>query len=674
MVARVPWIRRGSLGPLDVVTRSLHAFVRENAMQNRIFPWLVGLVLALVAGLAAGCDSGIKQADRALMNLTPDSIRFNQVALGSTETQFVTMTNDGESTLRVSGVEVRGPQGVFNVDGLVFPFSLEPNQEASFNVTYTPQSTAVASGTIVFDSNSQGGTTSIDVATQALAGRVLVTPNPIDFGRVPAGQFRDLEVVVQNIGTSGLNVSDIFVLTGSGEFEVADEFREPFRTGAGLDLTAAGTEGDNYPLVIRYSPTTDGFDQALLVVRSDEPGSPERTIPIQANGATPCISVNHEDGFNFGGRLINFEASETFTITNCSDAANGETLIVSSIAFTDEYPSIPLSPSFGLQSVPDMPLSVEPGGRTSFVVTYLPEEIERTDRTMLRIASNDDFKDPLDIEIVGSGSNNQCPTAIATCTIRGGAAVPSDEINAIPLDVLDCTGEQSRDEDGTIVEYLWEVVTRPDGSTALPNVDASGVTMNFFVDLAGTYVLRLVVIDNDGLESCTPSDVVVVSVPDEDVHVQLVWDTPGDPDRFNTGFGAGSDADLHFLHPNGCWGDNTWDCHWRNPNPNWGDLTSSTDDPSLDIDDTDGWGPENINLNNPEDGVTYRIGVNYFNDHGYGRSEMTLRLFLFGSKIYEGSRWLEARNDFWEVAGLAWPSAEVILIDRVTIGGFPECR
>ena len=41
-----------------------------------------------------------------------------------------------------------------------------------------------------------------------------------------------------------------------------------------------------------------------------------------------------------------------------------------------------------------------------------------------------------------------------------------------------------------------------------------------------------------------------------------------------------------------------------------------TDDPSIDLDDTDGFGPETITVENPCDG-TYAIAVHYWSSHGH---------------------------------------------------------
>ena len=205
----------------------------------------------------------------------------------------------------------------------------------------------------------------------------------------------------------------------------------------------------------------------------------------------------------------------------------------------------------------------------------------------------------------------------------------------------------------------------PAGSSAdfePPNAVGTG----FFIDLAGRYVFNLSVVDDRGCESPEPAVVTVVSRPDEDIHVQLVWATPSDPDETDIGFGAGTDLDLHVLHPNGCWEHPTWDCHFRQREPNWGDPGATDDNPSLDIDDTDGAGPENINLDNPENGATYMVAVHYYNDHGYGVSFATVRIFIFGELIFEARDKNFPYTDFWwVVAGIQWPSTTVTPVDLV---------
>ncbi|MGM0576099.1 MAG: choice-of-anchor D domain-containing protein [Myxococcota bacterium] len=159
------------------------------------------------------------------------------------------------------------------------------------------------------------------------------------------------------------------------------------------------------------------------------------------------------------------------------------------------------------------------------------------------------------------------------------------------------------------------------------------------------------------------------------IHVELTWDTPGDPDQTDHGPMAGSDLNLHFAHPSATgvdidsddvpdgWFDDTFDCFWFNNSPEWGsDDENADDDPSLDHDDTDGLGPENIVLPVPEDGLTYRVGVHYWNDHGYGPSNATVRVYIYSSLVFELEDVELVNHDFWEVATIDWPSGEVELV------------
>jgi hypothetical protein len=186
----------------------------------------------------------------------------------------------------------------------------------------------------------------------------------------------------------------------------------------------------------------------------------------------------------------------------------------------------------------------------------------------------------------------------------------------------------------------------------------------------------------DDLDFSAPSNtcpqqevaVVVNSLPDEDIHVELTWTTPGDPNETDT---EGTDVDLHFRHPNGQrWNQSPYDCYFANPNPDWG-PTGPMSNPSLDIDDTNGAGPENINLNDPDftDQTTlpgpYLVGVHYYSSGGlftadYGASNSTIRIYLGGSLAGTYTRNLNTTDNFWEVAGIIWTATDkrVQEIDR----------
>ena len=73
----------------------------------------------------------------------------------------------------------------------------------------------------------------------------------------------------------------------------------------------------------------------------------------------------------------------------------------------------------------------------------------------------------------------------------------------------------------------------------------------------------------------------------------------------------------------------------------------------------DGFGPENINLDMPEDNMIYAVGVNYWDDHMYGPSTATVRFYIYGQLVTEISDVQLYDHNMWWVASLSWPSGDV---------------
>lgn len=252
---------------------------------------------------------------------------------------------------------------------------------------------------------------------------------------------------------------------------------------------------------------------------------------------------------------------------------------------------------------------------------------------------------------------------------------------ALVQSLLHVSGKGSTSPNGAIVAWEW-AIEQPLGSKSVPQPSADHPEIVFEANVVGTYSFSLRVTDAAGLQS--PWTMVgSVSVFGEGaIHIEVLWDTPGDPDQFDEGPEAGTDLDLHFIHPfaegpdidkNGApdgWFDTPFDCFWFNPAPQWGSFDPVVaDDPSLDRDDTDGAGPENLNLAIPEPDTTYRIGVHYWHDHGFGPSYVTVRIYVYGDLVYEVSGQKLHHHELWEVA-IINPELDVIAI--VTPNGKPK--
>lgn len=206
-------------------------------------------------------------------------------------------------------------------------------------------------------------------------------------------------------------------------------------------------------------------------------------------------------------------------------------------------------------------------------------------------------------------------------------------------------------------------------SRFIPSDDYAAPSME--LNVAGDYVFELHAWEEaEGLpEIVWTQRISVISGPG--IHIELLWVTPNDEDETDEGAQAGSDLDLHFVHRKYAvgagydgdgdgiddpWFNNPFDVFWFTPQPNWGALDQlANDDPSIDRDDRDGSGPENINLVVPESGAVYGIGVHYWSDNGFGDAYATVRTYVDGLLIDERTQHMSNR-DMWDVGTLDWPS------------------
>jgi hypothetical protein len=148
------------------------------------------------------------------------------------------------------------------------------------------------------------------------------------------------------------------------------------------------------------------------------------------------------------------------------------------------------------------------------------------------------------------------------------------------------------------VELAWYTVqdTQEPTNNRTVLVPPGMATVEFTIGrsiFAGLNSILVMAVDNNGnaakalveIEGTTEPTIPICGyIPcpfDDDIVIELVWDTPGDQDQTDTGSGAGSDLDLHFRHPDGPWQDSVWDCNPSNPNPNWDNPGDSDDDPMM---------------------------------------------------------------------------------------------
>lgn len=624
------------------------------------------LLLASFGSLQLACKNQVGGSAAPQIVVEPDStMLFPQLPPDQKTAQPVTITNLGDASLVIKSIVMDKDGPAWDLldygcqDGCVKgSFQLTPGKSFTFRVSYWQHDEKNHTATLRINSNDPlKPVWTIQIASSKPRPQLDISPNPVEFKtRTDPGQTSEIDVLMKNVGTADLAVYKL-ARQGDSAFTLLHPVGAPFTDTADdgvhpLDAVGQGQSapaplmilkaGDVYQLRVRFTPTNVGEATGKLVIYTNDESLPDKkkVVQIIANSKGPCLLVK-DDPIDFGYTLIGQTDSRTVILESCGK----EPIQVSDVQLDPNS-----SKDFKLDPINagDLNKNLNQGDAIIVTVRYTPGE-KGSDDGKLIVTTNREDSPTVEVKIEGNGTDKLCP--VAKIEVKEGLAV-------LPQTTLHLRGDGSTGSDGntsTVVQWQWEVEA-PNGSFQSFVPSPSVPNPSFTANVAGLYTFRLRVWDNQGQESCEPAEVKVNVNPINAIHVELTWKTPGDPDEFDDGPDAGTDLDLHFKHEQATgWFDFQYDVFWYNPSPNWGLYNDNADDnPSLDLDDSDGAGPENLNMNGPEE-VTYTVGVHYWRDPAkFGNVQATVRVFIYGVLVLETKPTELTKFDFWEVATIEW--------------------
>ncbi len=215
-------------------------------------------------------------------------------------------------------------------------------------------------------------------------------------------------------------------------------------------------------------------------------------------------------------------------------------------------------------------------------------------------------------EEVCDGKDNDCNGCVDDTTCDIALTCPVED-TITPLREYALDGSMVFAETDRVSSWRWNVVAPDDSGTTGP-ADPNAMRTTFYVDVSGDYRIQLeLVIDGETFE-CE----WILHARGTGIRVQLSWDTY-----------TLVDLDLHMSRPGSTadWCDNEDDCFYvtcdNGDTPPWGYADSPAEvcpegtgpcgNPRLDIDNINTNVPENINIDNPNDGDTFRVMVHAYN-------------------------------------------------------------
>jgi len=440
--------------------------------------------------------------------------------------------------------------------------------------------------------------------------RIEITPSALDFGGLSRGETGVQVVTIESVGDVALELGDIR-LAGPDAFTIVS-----------APVNQVLQPGESADMEVAYTPTNTE-DSGDIYILSNDPSTPEAVVHLYGVGLIPLLQFDPpmlDVGYTPPGSSI----TGTVDIVN----GGGDTLDVSLVAVLGE----------GFSADPVPALSLEPGERYPVEVTFSPTFEAQYTGEIWAESNTPAGSTKADIQ----GTSLEKPVAVC---------LSSPEEPYALYDSVTFDGSNSYvPGGGEIVSYEWALIAKPEGSAVSMPSGTGAIRTGMIPDLVGDYTAELVVTDDSG-EQSEPCYTTVTAIPSSDLWVEMYWDVAQD------------DMDLHLLAPGGGLLTDE-DCYYANcvgRGLEWGGA-GVDDNPSLDIDDIPGTGPENINIKEPEESVYTVVVHDYsFSTPDYhGDNNVTVNIYLSGERVWTGVKAIGGDGDYVYFAEIDVPSQSVV--------------
>ncbi len=285
-----------------------------------------------------------------VLTLSTNTIDFGAVRVDSTEESSITVSNDGDATLQITLITITGLNSA-NFSGILLPFSLDPTQDTTLVVSFTPSDTGSFSASLNFVSN--GGNASVDLLGTGIAPIMRISPTTLDFDSVRVGIADTLLITITNTGNITLQIDSLAKIgSDTANFDAIGTI--PMSLAPGGIAT----------LGVSFEPDNTGSFSASLRFFSDSFGG-DSLVALQGVGVEPVLSAM-PSFILFGNVRVNSTKGDTITFYNQGTA-------------TLHVTQIQVDPPFSID--PDT-FSVSPGDSAKREVLFTPPAVQTFQRVL----------------------------------------------------------------------------------------------------------------------------------------------------------------------------------------------------------------------------------------------------------------------------------------------------
>ena len=210
-----------------------------------------------------------------------DTGNFGKVCVGCFVDRPLTLTNSGKCTLTVTSI-ASSDADFLVPEVLSFPITIGPGDALAIPIRFQPLSFGIKSGTLTVTSDDPASPATIGVSGDAPSGTLAVSGSTT-FGGVNARCCADRTISICNVGDCALHITSVHFKRKSRHWKL---LHNPF--------PAKLHPGSCLPLTIQYRATEKCPRCSELIIESDDPVTPVKTLELLAYTIwEPCCKEEH---------------------------------------------------------------------------------------------------------------------------------------------------------------------------------------------------------------------------------------------------------------------------------------------------------------------------------------------------------------------------------------------
>ena len=303
-----------------------------------------------------------------VIDLSADFIDFGMVNIGEMVTDTLIVSNLGNEILQITNVEITLDEFSVNMTN----FIVDPGESEELYISFSPlaATTCIASMSI-FSNDPLNPEVEVELIGNNQFPIIDLSTSNIDFGGVVLGEQVTDTLIVYNLGTAILHISDVEL-----ESDVFTAAMDEFIVDPG------GSE----ELYLVFTPNDTAAASATLILHSNDPENPQVEIELSGESLYPIIEFD-QTTFNFGSVFIGEEVTDTLTISNVGTSI----LNISEIELESDVYFTNLNE-----------LNIIPGNSEELLVTFAPDSTG-TELAVMILLQNDPINPISNITLSGLG-------------------------------------------------------------------------------------------------------------------------------------------------------------------------------------------------------------------------------------------------------------------------------